>query len=237
MNRVLTLYEVKKESKENPYNLKYELYKGLSIEFPTQKIANIQKLVQEKEDAMDIINDFFNTTKNLQKIKTITLDEEGEILCHIYELFYKEKPDFRDEFINTKFQSMMAILTKFGIRIKRKLEFIMNYKNIPTSLYLQKKLERYKALGKIENIEPSFIKDKYVDSLIEEISMMIRSSIPEEYDETEALEKISSILYAKSNKLLSKYKVEEIAKISHSAPQEVKNTLKLVKSINEKIYR
>ena len=67
--------------------------------------------------------------------------------------------------------------------------------------------------------------------------MMIRSSITEEYDETEVLEKIRSILYAKSNKILSKAKIEDIAKISHSAPLEVKNTLKLVKRINDRIYR
>lgn len=237
MNRVLTLYEVKKELGEEPYNLKYEMYKGLNIEFPTKKIDNIKKLVEEKESILDIVNSFFKTTKKLQNTKAITLDEEGEILCHIYELFYNETPDFRDKDINTKFQSMMAILAKFGIRTKRKIEFTMNYKNIPTSLYLQLKLERYKALGKIKEINPSFKPCIYVDSLIEEISMMIRSSIPEEYDETEVLEKISSILYAKSNKIISKAKIEDIAKISHSAPPEVKNTLKLVKRINDRIYR
>ena len=230
VDKTLVLYE---SEENNSLLVNYEIEKNLNISLLNQpkNILNYPNY--------EIIKTTYNAKleelSKLQKVNIVNLNTDDKALCLIYKLFYGEYPDFSSKNINTKIQSMLAILIEFGICLNDKISFRMNHQKIPVSLYLEQEINKLTPLGKIEVIDNSVKLSEYATKIIKIVSKSIKEFIPEDYEEVEVLPKISSIIYAKRNIVSSNAKNIEIAKATSRSENSVNEVLKLTKKIDKKI--
>ena len=235
-NKEIKLYHIINKAFDefnNSFNMKYDLGRELNFSFSVQNSKVIE--YPNYQNRINFINESMNKLYTLNTISPIKMDQTSKALCKIYRLFYGEYPDFSAEDINIKIQSMMSILTEFGVSIDDKISFMMLKNKMPISLYLQDKIKNMTPLGKIEVMDNSVKLTEHTIKVTKVIRECIMESIPDEYEKKEVLTKISSIFYTKNNIVSSKAKISEVASICNSVENEVKATLKLVRKINDKI--
>lgn len=124
----------------------------------------------------------------------IYLDENDKTIIEIYKLFYGENPNFSDDDIETKIQSMLSILSGFGISLNFDYSFNLNDDNIPMSLVLKQKINRLCSYGKIDEVDDVNL-NKESQKTIKSVGETIRNIAYCKQDLNDILIAISKMLY------------------------------------------
>lgn len=215
-------------------NTKFTKY-GFIFTYSKQNGINISSpKKQELEKVKNLINNEMNQLKELENVMPITLNHDSTLLCEIYKLFYNELPDFSEKEINLKIQTMMCILSEFGITLENYSNFqVYSDSKFPISINLSYLVDKLTPLGKINKIEEPVPLSEEAIKEIRTIGQTITSST----NDIEEVMKISRILYDKTHRLSSSASIEEMSEFTKCSSEEVKNTIQLVKKIEDNLYK
>lgn len=239
-NSDLFLYEKSvKEKKDNYYDrykIKYEPSYGIKLDYSNhendvESVSDIKLISKEITEIMSQIYHLKNT-------KAIEIDIDDKILIEIYKLFYDENPDFTSEDINIKVQTMMSILSEFGIYLDDDNGFKLCGKDkIPLSFDLQQKVNKLYPLGEVNNIEDSVKLAKEPKKIIKIVGETIRETVSNEKNQNESLIMISKIIHAEKHCLPFNSDIKKISEFTERTTNEVESSMKLVKRIEARINK
>ena len=230
VNKVLTKY-IKKDKEHISLNYDINKDQNLSISLPSININHYSSYKQKEEEISKNLNQLYKLTN----IIPVELTSFESALCLFYKNFYNEYPDFFDKDINIKMQSMMNILTTFGVIIDENIDFKLNSKKFPVSIELSKIITRLKPLGKVEHI-PSYVQlTKEVENYIKVIGKNIMDYVKKTDNEIETLKKISRIFYSGEYCVPTDAAINTIAHSYNYTKEEVTESFKLKKTINTEI--
>ena len=227
------LYFCQKQRKDKTLEITYiPNHGGLQIKDDYRDLedySTVQTVSKEVAEAIDHIYD-------LTKVKKITLDENSKRMIEIYKVFYQENPNFQSKDINIRMQTMMSILSYFDLSVG--YDFcLLGKMMMPISLQLEQDVERLYPFGEVDEVEDNISLVQEAQKEIGIIGKTIREDVLDENELNEKLITISKLLHAKRYNLPSHCRVDEISKFIGRTPSEVKSNIKLVKQINNKIYR
>lgn len=210
------------------YNFVFTYSKQNGINISTNKTFDCEKL-------KELINSKIEQLKQLENVKPITLNYDSKLLCEIYKSFYQESPDFSEENINIKVQTMMSILEEFGITLEKYSGFsIYSHANFPISLNLEYLVNQLTPLGKINGIEDSVKLSEESRDTIETIGHIINETT---FSTPEELVKISRILHARKYNLSSRASYQETAEFTSTSTSDVESSIQLVKKIEDTLRK
>lgn len=162
------------------------------------------------------------------------ITKEMKILIEIYRLFYHENPNFCDNSINIKIQSMMVILLYFGLPFSSDYGFhFLEEKRIPMSFNLRNDINNLYKMGKATDnklIELS----KDTKMIVKVVSDILFIEGMNSSDIVELVTKVSQIIYTKEYCLQTGVNTQEIAHFLNLPVEEIENKLQLVKKIENK---
>ena len=220
-NGVLTSFE---RIEYNAFKIEFNLKNGFHISFLDYSLEKNEKIKNKFNKIIDYIS-------VLNNIIPMQLNHDSKLLIEIYRLFYGENPDFSSSYINDKIQTMMFILSEYGICLNNDYKFLLSKcKKIPISLNLQELVSKLYPLGKIENnclikIAPGYEKK------IKTIRNYINECVTSEEKKDEFLMNISRIMYAKNYQLSFNCNNKEIVDFTQCTNDVVERYNKLVKKI------
>lgn len=164
--------------------------------------------------------------------------KEVEVLIEIYRLFYHENPNFCDNNINIKIQSMMVILLYFGLSFSSNYGFhFLEGKRIPISFNLQDDINSLYQIGEV--MDNNLVElSKYTKRIIKIVSDIIFKEGMNSSDIVELVTKVSQIIYTREYCLQTGVNTQEIAHFLNlpveEPVEEIENKLQLVKKIENK---
>lgn len=238
INSNLYLYESSKLEENNKYDnrykIKYEPFSGIKLDYNNHKFDVTDHL--DFELASKEIKEMLQQIYCLMNVKAIKLNREEKLLIEIYKLFYNENPDFLNKEINIKIQTMLFILSSFGVSLGDNYNFSL-YKDekAPFSINLAILINKLYPFGEVENIKDNVKLNKEIEKIIKIVGQCIRDVISSEEDLNNALAVISKILYAKMYCLSSSADANRISEFTECTTEEVESSIKLVKKIKNKI--
>ena len=159
----------------NGISITYDTSNGLSVQVP-KNAADVPNIYSNLE-SLHHISDTINRINKLKECKKHELDSEDKHLIQVYKLFYGEYPDFREEDINFKFQTMFLILSGFNICFYNDFKRLPNH-SIPESKLINKRVDRlyqYKEIPNMDKEESMLPPEQIV--LISTIGSNIKSHI------------------------------------------------------------
>ena len=216
------------------YNIKYEQLNGLKIDYNNHEndvvgYPGIDTLCKEIKGVIKQIYYLKNT-------KAIVLDTDDKVLIEIYKLFYDENPDFCSKDINIKVQTMMSILSKFGISLEDDYGFTLWEKDkIPLSLNLEQRVKKLYPLGEVNNLDNEIVLVDNAKNIIKIVGECVREAFINNQNQNDVLINISKIVHARRYSLSSNYDIKRISKYTQLKTEEVEKNMKLVKRIETKI--
>lgn len=230
----MSLFEKTEKISLNNFNenfsVKYTSSNNISFTF-TDSNNNIIDY-SNVSDISNKITEVLKEIETLNCIEPIELDQNAKTIVEMYKLFYNENPDFSDENINLKIQTMLSILSKFLISVDDYSFSFSSKRKFPVSISLSNLIFELFPLGEIMQInEPIKIREDVKKKIII-IGEEIKNTIKSTSNQKEALTIISKIMHATSYNLPSTASIEEIAKYTNCSNSEVESCIKLVKKIN-----
>lgn len=237
-NSNLFLYEkCKSENKDeyfDGYNFKYEPLYGIKLDYNNHKINSMNSTGIElfsKE-----MNDIMQEIHCLKNIKPIALDNDDKLLINIYKLFYNENPDFSSKDIDIKIQTMMSILEKFGISLENNYGFsICGKTKMPISLKLEQQIDKLYPIGKVNQIDEDIEIVSQYKKIIKVIGECVEKTITSSKNKNEALITISKVIHAGGFCLSSDSDIKKLSEFTDRTVDDVETSIKLVKSIKNRI--
>lgn len=193
INSSLSLYEkIIKNNNKNVYSFTYDSLNGIKLDYNTRNaIDEYSKLKSIKNEiSKDIEN-----TYSFMDAEAIYLDEDDKTIIEIYKLFYEENPDFSDKDIEMKIQSMLSILSGFGISLNFDYSFNLDDDKVPMSLVLKQKINRLCSYGKIDEVKDNVTLNKEAQKTIKSVGETIRNIAYCKQDLNDILIAISKMLY------------------------------------------
>lgn len=236
-NANLLFYERRKKEENSEYyryKIKYSSVNGIEIDYhnPETDMADYQSIELTSKEITDMLQQIYY----LKNAKAIALDRDDKALIEIYKLFYNENPDFSSKDINIKVQTMMSILSAFGISLDSDYGFSLCKKEkIPLSLNLEQRVNRLYPLGEVSSLEDSIKLAKEPKRIIRIVGDAIRKTIADEQNQNEALITISKVIHAKRYCLSSNSDIKKISDFTERTTNEVETCIKLVKRIETKV--
>lgn len=237
-NDNLILYEKEKieEGIEyyNRYKIKYDPTSGIKLEYNNREI-NIDdyscvKLVSKE------ITEIMEKIYYLKNVKSINLNRNDKIIIEIYRLFYNENPDFSSKDINIKVQTMMSILSEFGVVLYDYSGFSLCGKaHMPVSFNLEQLIDKLYPFGEVSNVKDNIKLAKEYKKIIRVAGECIMEAISKQQNQNEALILISKVIHARRYCLPFNSSDKELASFVESTTAGVESSIKLVKSIENKI--
>lgn len=212
------------------YKIKYDNIMGLELNYHNE-VDNLKKYTDDLSDIMKYISDLSN-------VGPIIINDNDKALIEIYKLFYKENPDFSSEDINVKVQTMMSILSEFGITLDCDYAFyLMGKKKMPMSLKLKEMVKKMYPFGVVNEVKDNIKLADESRKIIQILGDSIMDVIHDEDDMNEALITISKVIHASRYNLSSKANVREIAEFTNRSVDDVEASVQLVKRIEHKINK
>ena len=212
------------------YKIKYDNIMGLELNYHNE-VDNLKKYTDDLSDIMKYISDLSN-------VGPIIINDNDKALIEIYKLFYKENPDFSSKDINVKVQTMMSILSEFGITLDCDYAFyLMGKKKMPMSLKLKEMVKKMYPFGVVNEVKDNIKLADESRKIIEIVGDSIMDVIHDEDDMNEALITISKVIHASRYNLSSKANVREIAEFTNRSVDDVEASVQLVKRIEHKINK
>lgn len=234
-NLFLYEYDIKgSTSDEDRISIKYS--PGNSLDFSFEDFdGNIVDYLNFNNTIKQFTN-IVNRIYQLKHVNAIKLDRDSKVLIEIYKLFYNENPDFSDETINIRIQTMMSILAEFGISLGDDYSFsLLGKVKMPISLYLEEKVDRLFPLGEVVDIDEPIELANEAKNTIRIVGECIREVINDNYNKAEALITISKIIYAGRYNLSSESNIKKLSDFANRTLDEVESSIQLVKRIEKRI--
>lgn len=238
VNAELFLYEKSKREENDEYydryKIKYEPPYGINLEYnnPETELIDYSSVELVSKEITEILKQIYY----LKSIKAVILDRNDIALIQMYKLFYNENPNFSNKDINIKVQTMMYILSEFGISLDANYGFnLWGTEKMPVSLNLKQRVNKLYPLGEVLNIEDSIKLADEPKKIIKIVGESIREVIANEQDQNEALITISKIIYASRYCISSNSDVNKLSEFTKRSTDEVKSSIKLVKRIENRI--
>ncbi len=172
----------------------------------------------------------------LSHVKSIELNQDSKVIVELYRLFYNESPDFSDNNINIKIQTMLSILAEFNISVGDYAFSLSGKRNIPMSMSLSNLVYELFPLGEVKDIDNPIELSEDAKKTISVVGEGIRNAIDSINNPEEALITISKVIHAARYNLSSATSLEDVAKYIDCSSDEVESSMKLVKKINSKIH-
>ena len=173
---------------------------------------------------------------SLNSAKSIELTQDSKLIIEIYKLFYNENPDFSNNNINIKMQTMMFILSEFGIVASDSYGFCLYSKQkIPMSLNLSNLIYELFPLGEINNIDNPFELANDRKRIIMIVGENIRNIINDIDNKEEILITISKVIYAIRYGISANADINDIVRYTNCSKDEIESSIKLVKKIDNRI--
>lgn len=231
INTIMTIYEKNIEDKiEINYNLNTKPNLSINI---TDLNLNSYHNYKVKEG---IINSNIEHLYTLTKVTPIELTIDEKAICLFYKAFYNEYPNFNDSNINIRMQTMMSILTNFGICLEDNYSFMLNSKGFPVSISLSTTVKKLAPIGKIETIDNIVKLDELLEQDIKIIGETIKKYTSQTTDEIDSLKRISKIFYSGNNCIPTQTAIETISECCKIPIEEVESSLKLRKKIRQRLH-
>lgn len=240
-NSNLVLFEkVRKEDSnyKGRYKIKYEPTYGIKLDYNNHEIDIFNY------SSVDLISKefakFMNYIYQLKNVSAIELDRDSKAVVEIYKLFYNENPNFSDENINIKVQSMMSILAEFGISLGEDYSFVAmslgdSFMRMPFSLNLFSLVKKLYPFGEIDFVADPVKLADYPKKVIKIVGDAVREMILDKECQEEVLMKISQVIYAARYNIHFKSDINEICEFTNCTSDEVESSIRLVKRIKNKI--
>lgn len=166
-NNMLDSYECRRRGlKSNYTKIEYTKYCGLQVSFADFEDKSI---FDEKPVGM-LKYDFASMVDYINELKTahsVWIDNDIRFIIQAYELFYEEKIDFSNEEIELRIQTMISILSQYGI-CKNYYKFSESF-DFPRCRIISEMISYMSQLGKITNLDQA---EKIENYKIEEIQLI-----------------------------------------------------------------
>ncbi len=146
---------------------------------------------------------------SLSHINKITMDKKSKVLIEVYQLFYQENPDFSQEDINIKMQTMVSILASFNL-VLGDYSFSID-DEIPQSLTLLQKVNELFCYGEIKEIDEEVALKEKAKEKIKIIGATIRESVSTNQSINDVIITLSKMIYASRYQVFA-YNLEDIKK-------------------------
>lgn len=217
---------------EDNFEVKFSNGKNTSLKINDSINGSYKKF--NYSNLSDKIQDVSKEIDSLSFVEPVRLIYDDKLLVEVYKLFYNENPDFSDDDINIKVQAMAIILSFFNLPIGD-YGFSLNKEKIPMSMSLYLQIYKLFPLGEVnEVIDPIKIND-YNKRKIFIIGEEIRNSLNNN-NLKETLISISRAIYGARWYFYQGQNILDIARNGNCNVSEVESCIKLVKTINTKIY-
>ncbi len=230
-NKELSTYEGSRKETicdEYRYRVKYEPNSGINLQYNNheQEVIRLEHDNTISKEITLIVNHIYF----LKHTHNVTLSRDDKILVEVYRLFYNENPDFSDKDINIKIQTMMFILSEYGISLGYDCDFTRySSDKLPVSQTLEYQVDRLFPLGEIT--DPDLIKiSKDYKKIIETIGKIVNEYAK---DDKERLIRLVKIIYTGKYNVSPSNDINEISKYTNYPLEEVETNMKLVKRIND----
>lgn len=238
IDKTLKFYKIENQR----YITTYQPHTGINFNyFLDQEVSE----TENKEKAQYLFSGMMDYVYKLKDIKTLNLDKETKMLLEYYRLFYNEIPNFMDQSINFKFQTMMVILKNFGVILSD------NYSDysisddfgvsIPSSYALAHSIKNLFAFENISEIDCPV--EVELDKKTKEIIKIVGSEVKENngndvYTNNTMIANMCNIIYASEYNCPSDptgYEIGKLSANSNCSTGDVKSTAILVKKIETKL--
>lgn len=236
IDKTLKFYKIENQQ----YITTYQPHTGINFNyFLDQEVSE----TGNKVDAQYLFSSMMDYVYKLKAIKTLELDKETKMLLEYYKFFYNEIPDFMDQNINFKFQTMMVILKNFGVILSD------NYSNysisadfgvsIPSSYALAYSIKNLFALENISEIDCPVELDKKTKKIIQIIGSEVKENTSNGvYTNNTMIANMCNIIYASEYNCPSNptgYEIGKLSTDSKCSTGDVKSTAILIKKIKTKL--
>lgn len=184
----------------------------------------------DKDKYIELYSLYLKNTEILQNTLPIKTYHNEELLFKVYKLFYGINPDFCDKNINVKIQTMISILTQFNICLNYPLS-VYNRGKMPQNINLTYLVHNLRGLGEVDVEKLNTFKLTYpYESEIEKIGKIVRKC---DID----MITLSKLIHAGNYDLSEKSDKEYLNHMTNCSELEIKDSIKLVKTINKKLSR
>lgn len=182
------------------------------------------------------ISDIMNHIYRLQNVSKAELNMDGKTLIEVYKQFYGKNPNFSDKNISTEVQTMVSILAEFDIDMN--YSFINSpRRKMPLSLALAQLIEELYPFGEIDDSIQTTTLSDYAKNVIKIVGENVKDATESTDDKFEALRRISQVIYTARYNLSSNASINEICTFTNRTSDEVKSSMQLVKTIENKINK
>lgn len=119
--------------------IEYQSHSGIKFDFcdTESDTINYSYLNNISEKVSEVVNYIYK----LKHAERVELDKDSKSLIEIYKLFYNENPNFNDENINVRIQTMMSILAGFGVSLDDYSFRTCEKEDMSVSLQLEEEVE------------------------------------------------------------------------------------------------
>lgn len=230
-NSNLSLFQQTKNRKkhETRYEIRYEPTIGIKLD-----CNNLDDISSDTQLIAQEISKIIEHIHHLTNVKAIVLNYNSKKLIEIYKLFYNENPNFTEENINIRVQTMMSILQEFGFGNDYTFHLL---KVMPISLSLKQEVNNLFPFGEVIEIDEPIVLAKEPKNIIKIVGECIREEISNCSDKDEALITISKVMHARNYCLPLNSGIQELSKFTKQTPNEVESSIQLVKHIEQKINK
>lgn len=236
-NKSLYYFKFTNHNRENNNYIEIEYKSSRGLTF---SLSNVEGKSLLDSQQMTITKEKFNKImdyiESLSKVESVSLDNESKMIIEIYILFYGENPDFTEEDINIKFQTMMSILAQFNGYFDDVYNFNLTEK-MPESQELLQIVNKLfpVSLEEIDFNESPIEFSSNKKEIIKIVGEAIRKSIDKETDMNEALITMSRIIFENRYNKEKEYDIKELAKNTGYPLNEIDTNVKLINAIQSNL--
>lgn len=208
------------ENQENGLKIAYDETSKLNIS------ASLIEVLEKDSQIRLELEYLLSKLTRLNEMETQIISADERRISAIYKVFYNKKADFNEPDIELKIQTMIYILTSFGIlpikyNFGREQDF-----EFPSSTYIKELTQKLRPYGNLGDCE---ILDQKTKKRITVIGQIIRENAKNEIELQQNLLQISNLIYDKG--ISNKTSIQELSTISSFSDE---NSLKLIKTLIEK---
>lgn len=172
----------------------------------------------------------------LKDIKAASLNDDSKALYKIYELFYREKPDFSFSSTRIRTQSMMSILEYYGISLGDEYSFNASEYNYIYSRKLNDLMNSLVILGGVSEELIDVTLSDYSKNIIKMVRDGINEYVEDGFNDVTSLVRcIASLQYVIVHNMPNSYKDDELSSSLNMSKSSVKSKIKILDNIDYKI--
>ena len=183
-------------------------------------------------DFVDKYNDLMIEFHTLKDVDSIGLSYDAETIITVYKKFYDEDLDFtNDKSIETKIQTMVYILMRYGISVLDCNFIFVGERKVPYSANLGSIVKELYPFGKISEIDKTIKLSKEAEKKIKAIGREVRNATKDDKKMTDILLNICRGIYT-----INSYQYpDEVATITNYQREGLYQGIQLTRKIDDRL--